>query len=215
MFLGLIPESQAGAEVVVALALIGGVAGAVGAARVGAGLAAAEALARSERALALALCGAAGGMAVGGLAHEVARALVSGVFGRDLASRTGLLEGLVLGAATGVGYAMSTSLHPGGGMAAPRGRARASAALVTGGACALAAVILSLAGRHLVASTLDVMAAAFEGSKVGLAPIASLLGEDDLRPMTRALVSAFEGFMFGAGVAFGLTRRPRTHDSAS
>jgi hypothetical protein len=65
-----------------------------------------------------------------------------------------------------------------------------------------------------VASSLDVMAAAFEGSKVGLAPIAQLLGEEQLRPVTRMVVSAFEGLMLGAGIAIGLTRRPRIEDDA-
>jgi hypothetical protein len=80
---------------------------------------------------------------------------------------------------------------------------------MTGAACALVAVVLSLANRHLVASSLDVMASAFEGSDVGLAPLARLLGEQELRPITRTLVSGFEGLLFGAGLAFGLTHRPR------
>ena len=50
--LWLVPDSQARPNVVVALALIGAVAGALGAAGVGAGLAAAEALARSARTIA-------------------------------------------------------------------------------------------------------------------------------------------------------------------
>ncbi len=207
--LWLVPESQAGLDVVLALALVGGVAGAIGAAGVGAGLAAAEALARSRRAVALALCGATGGAIVGGLGHQLGRAIASGVFGRDLSSAGGILEGLVIGAAAGIGYAMSTSPLPGGGMAAPRGQARTRTAIVTGGVCALAAVLLTLAGGHLVASSLDMMAAAFDGSKVGLAPIARLLGEEALRPVTRTLVSALEGLLFGAGMAFGLTHRPR------
>jgi len=43
---------------------------------------------------------------------------------------------------------------------------------------------------------------------VGLAPLARFLGEDSLRPITQAIVSGFEGFMLGVGIAFGLTRRP-------
>ena len=52
------------------------------------------------------------------------------------------------------------------------------------------------------------MASAFDGSGVGLAPLARLLGEQDLRPVTRTIVSAFEGLLFGSGLAFGLTHRP-------
>ena len=63
--------------------------------------------------------------------------------------------------------------------------------------------------RHMVGSSLDLMAAAFAGSKVGLDPFARLLGEDSLRPITRTLVSGFEALMFGTGLAFGLMRRPK------
>jgi DNA-binding winged helix-turn-helix (wHTH) protein len=207
--LWLVPESQASADVAIALAVVGAVAGAMGAAGVGAGLAGAEALARSARTAALAICGALGGALAGAVAHAVTRAVIAGVFGRDLDHIGGWLEGLVLGGAAGLGYALSTSPLPGGGLAGPRGRARAQAALLTGFACAGAALLLTLGDRHLVASSLDVMAAAFDGSDVGLAPLARLLGEEELRPVTRALVSAFEGLLFGAGLAFGLTHRPK------
>jgi DNA-binding winged helix-turn-helix (wHTH) protein len=207
--LWLVPESQATPNVVVALALVGAVAGALGAAGIGAGLAMAEALARSARTVALTLAGAAAGALSGALAHGLARAVLSGVFGRDLPAIAGGSEGLILGAAAGLGYALSTSGLAGGGLATPRGGARLRTVAVTGAMCAVAAVLLALAGRQLVASTLDSMASAFDGSDVGLAPLAHLLGEQELRPMTRTVVSAFEGLMFGAGLAFGLTHRPR------
>ncbi len=205
----LVPESQARPAVILALGIVGGVAGAMGAAGVGAGLAAAEALARSQRAIALAICGGLGGAVVGGLAQGLARTIVSGMFSRDLPVIGGAFEGLVLGAAAGVGYALSTASLESGGMAAPRGMARVRTALLTGGACAFASVVLTLSGYLLIGTSLDVMAAAFENSTVGLAPIARLLGEGTLRPMTGTLISAFEGLMFGAGLAFGLTHRPR------
>jgi DNA-binding winged helix-turn-helix (wHTH) protein len=208
--LWLVPESQAAANVVTALAIVGAVAGAIGAAGIGAGLAAAEALARSARASALALCGAAGGALAGSVAQLLTLAMIAGMFGRDLSAIGGWLEGLVLGGAAGLGYAASTSLLPGGGLAGPRGRARVRTAIVTGLFCAVAAVLITAAGGHLVSASLDGLAAAFEGSDVGLAPLARLLGETDLRPVTRTVVGAFEGLMLGAGLAFGLTHRPRT-----
>jgi hypothetical protein len=70
-------------------------------------------------------------------------------------------------------------------------------------------MLLTVADGHLVGSSLDAMAAAFDGSDVGLAPLARLLGEQELRPVTRALIGAFEGLLFGAALAFGLTHRPR------
>ena len=114
-----------------------------------------------------------------------------------------------MGAAVGAGYAVATRRLSQGGMAAPRGSARWRAALTTGATTAVAAMILALAGRHMVGSSLDLMADTFAGSQVGLDPLARLLGEDSLRPITRTLVSGFEALMFGSGLAFGLTRRPR------
>jgi DNA-binding winged helix-turn-helix (wHTH) protein len=207
--LWLVPESQAAPGVVVALAIVGAIAGAIGAAGVGAGLAAAEALARSARPLALTLCGAAGGAAAGLIAHALARSMLAGMFGRDIEGIGGWFEGLALGAAAGLGYARSTALVPGGGLAGPRGAARTRTTLFTGVACAAVAVLLAMTDHNLVGSSLDLMAAAFEGSDVGLAPLARLLGEETLRPVTRTLVGAFEGLLFGVGLAFGLTHRPR------
>ncbi len=207
--LALLPESDTGAEVAVALAMVGAAAGALGGAGIGAGLAAAESLARSARAAALTLAGAIAGVATGWLAHQLVRSLLGGVFGRDVAAIAGGFEGLVVGAAVGAGYAVATRRLSQGGMAAPRGHARWRVALTTGAATAVAAMILALAGRHLVGSSLDLMADTFAGSQVGLDPLARLLGEDSLRPITRTLVSGFEALMFGSGLAFGLTRRPR------
>jgi DNA-binding winged helix-turn-helix (wHTH) protein len=204
----LAPQSQADRSTIVALATIGAAAGVVGAGGVGAGLATAEALARSRRTAALAVCGALGGALVGGIAHFVVRAAIAGVFGQHPPSIGGWIEGLVLGAAAGLGYGAATALSPGGGLAGPRRGARVRTSLVTGAACALAGLVLTLAGRHLVGASLDALASAFSGSSVGLAPLARLLGEESLRPVTRAIVSTFEGLMFGSGLAFGLTHRP-------
>ncbi len=205
--LTLVPGSDSGAELVYALVLIGACAGALGGAGIGAGLAAAEAIARSARSVALAAAGAAAGLVTAWAAHHAARALLAGVFGR-VSVLPGPLEGLVIGGAVGAGYAIATRRLPGGGMAAPRGQARWRASLLTAAMTAVAGVALAAAGRHLVGSSLDVMAGAFAGSQVGLDTLARLLGEDSLRPVTRAIVSGFEGALFGAGVAFGLTRRP-------
>ena len=207
--LQLLPDGAPDGTVAVTLAVVGGVAGAFGGAGVGAGLAAAEALSRSARAVSLSLGGACAGALTGWAAWAAARALLVGIFGRDVEGISGPVEGLVLGGATGLGYALATRRLPQGGMAAPRGAARWRAAALTGVAVAVAAASLAAAGRHLVGSSLDLTAGVFSGSQVGLAPLARLLGEDGLRPVTRVLVSAFEGLLFGIGITLGLTRRPR------
>ncbi|HUG53653.1 MAG TPA: transcriptional regulator, partial [Vicinamibacteria bacterium] len=191
----LAPGSSAPARAIVPLALVGAIVGGLGAAGVGAGLAMAEALARSLRGLALVLLGAAGGAAVGFSVHLLGRWSSSALLGQDLWMVGGGLEGLGLGAAAGLGYGLAAP-RPGGGMAAPRGGERIRAALVAGACCAAAAVALTVAGRTLAGASLNAMARAFQGSQVGLAPLARLLGEPELGPVTRAVLAAYEGLLF-------------------
>jgi DNA-binding winged helix-turn-helix (wHTH) protein len=208
--LRVLPGGGIDARAALTMALVGALAGAIAGAGIGTGLAAAEAIARSARALGLAAGGALTGLLTGWVAHHAARAVLAGLFGRDVPDMGGPIEGFVLGAATGIGYAIGTRRLAQGGMAAPRGRARWRVAALTGVAAALGAIVLALAGRHLVGSSLDLMATAFAGSQVGLEPLARLLGEERLRPMTRLIVSAFEGALLGTGIAFGLTTRPKS-----
>jgi DNA-binding winged helix-turn-helix (wHTH) protein len=191
------------------LALVGMLAGALAGGGVGIGLAAAEAVARSARGVALAAGGALAGLLTGWLAHHGARLVLTGLFGRDIPAMGGPVEGLVIGAAAGIGYGIATRSLPHGGMAAPRGGARWRVAAITGIVSAIGAAALTLGGRHLVGASLDLMAHTFAGSQVGLEPLARLLGEGHLAPMTRMVVAAFEGLLFGTGLAFGLTTRPR------
>ncbi|MBP7147236.1 MAG: transcriptional regulator [Acidobacteria bacterium] len=202
-----LPGATAGAGLFPVLALVGAAVGGLGAAGVGAGLASAEAVFRLRRAAALVAGGALGGGAVGALAHAAGQLLVRGVFGRDLSPLGGALEGVVLGGAAGLGYALATP-RAGGGMATPRGGRRLAVAAATGLACALAAALLALAGRHLGAMSLDLLAHTFPDSQVGLDPLAHALGEPQAGRLTASLISAFEGLMFGFGLALGLTRRP-------
>ena len=202
------PGSTAGDGVLLMLPLLGTAVGGVAAAGVGAGMAGAEAAFRARRRLALAVAGAASGLAVGGTAHLLGRLVLEGLFGRDLSPLTGAVEGLVLGGAVGLGYGLATPTAE-GGMATPQGLARVRVALLAGLACALAAGMLGWSGRFLGAMSLDFTAQSFPGSEVGLAPLARLLGEREPGVVTRVAISAFEGLMFGSGLAAGLTRRPR------
>jgi DNA-binding winged helix-turn-helix (wHTH) protein len=206
--LALAPGGAAGAHLPVALALVGAAIGGLGAAGVGAGLAAAEALVRSRRGLALVVFGALGGGGIGALAHLLGRWTLEGVFGHRLSAVGGGFEGLSIGAAAGLGYALSTP-RPGGGMAAPRGAARLRAAALTGVSCAVACLGVTWAGGNLGGVSLDFLARSFQGSQVGLAPLAHLLGEPEPGWVTRTTLATYEGLLFGFGLALGLTRRPR------
>jgi len=203
LYLG--PSSRATAIVVMLLPLVGGVIAATGASGVAAGLCCAEVRIRRWRGPALVLCGAAGGALVGAVAHGVGSMALRGLFGQDLSPVAGGLEGLVLGAATGLGYALATR----GGTAAPRGCARWRAALAAGVCCAGAAAMLTATGSYLGAMSLDLLAHRFPGSQVGLEPLARLLGEAGPGPATRIAIGAWEGLMFASGTVLGLTHRPK------
>ena len=161
---------------------------------------------RGPRGLALVTLGALGGGTVGGLAHVLGGWTIEGLFGRSLPRVGGGLEGLAIGAAVGLGYWLSAPPPQGAGLApGPRLRA-ALVAAVFGSAAGIA---LAALGGQLAGTSLNAMARLFQGSQVGLAPLARLVGEPDLGPLTRTLLGAYEGAWFGAGAVLGFTRRPR------
>src|SRR5262249_8055765 len=118
------------------------------------------------------------------------------------------LEGIVLGGASGFGYAVATRRTT-EGLAAPRGARRLAVAALTSLACALGALSLSLGGRPLVGGTIHLVAQASAGSQAQLTPIGRLIGEPEFGPLSRTLIGTGEGAMFGFGLALGLTYRSR------
>jgi hypothetical protein len=185
--------------------VIGACCGAAGGAGVGAGLAVAESSVRSWRTLALIAGAALGGGLAGATAQWLGRWSLAALVGVRLETG-GTLEGLLLGGAAGLGYALATSQVE-GGLAAPRGRRRLAVAAVTAAACGLAALTLTLAGRPLVGGTVHAIAQSSGGSQATLAPLGRFLGEPDFGPVTAGLIATGEGALFGFGLAFGLTRR--------
>jgi len=189
----LAPMSQARLQSALALGAIGALAGGIGAAAVGA--------------LALVLCGGAAGALVALFAHTLLQALLEGLVGVHFSYSGGALDGLILGAAAGAGYGLATRQPPGGGLAAPSGIARLKAAVVTGASCAVAGALLALAGRLLVGGIVHDVAQSSREAQLVLAPLGHLIGEPDFGPMTRAILSGFEGGTFGFVLTLGLTRR--------
>ena len=204
----LAPASTARPESIVALGTVGFAAGAIGAAGIGAGLAAAEVLARSRRRLALTMCGAAAGAVVGTLAFWLLRALLDTFLGLELVTGGGAIEGLVIGAAAGLSYALATPQPPGGGVAAPAGRRRLQVIAAVGLGCALGAIALGALGLPLVGGYVHAVAQAAREDQVLLAPLGRFIGEPGFGPLTQTLLGAFEGAVFGVALAYGLTRRP-------
>lgn len=206
--LTLAPLSNARPHSSIALALIGAVAGAIGAGGVAAGLIAAEVLARSRRTLALVACGAVAGAIVGAIASMLLRLLLESLFGLHLGLGSGAIDGLVLGAAAGFGYGMATAI-PAGGMAAPHGSRRLAVALAVASACAMGAIALAVSGQPLVGGLIHEIARASQNAELVLSPLGRLIGEPDFETRAQILLSAFEGAAFGGSLALGLTHRPK------
>jgi DNA-binding winged helix-turn-helix (wHTH) protein len=206
LLLSFAPGSSAPVNIAAVLALIGAACGAWGGAAIGLGISIAEAAARSRKALAVVSSAALSGGAAGLAAQWIARAALATLVGVTV-DVGGALEGLAVGAAAGLGLAPAT-VRAGFGLAAPRGRFRALTVLLTAGSCAIAALLLALAGSVLVGGTIHAIAEAAGGSEAALTPLSRVLGEPDFGPLTRALIGMGEGAMFGLGTALGLTRRP-------
>jgi DNA-binding winged helix-turn-helix (wHTH) protein len=207
LLLALAPASAAPLAVVPVLALIGGVCGAAGGAGVGAGLSVAESTVRSRRTFALLCGGALGGSLVGMAVQWLSRWSLATLV-RLQVEVGGGFEGLAIGAAAGLGYAVATGTAL-GGLAAPRGRQRLITAAATSLACGAAALILTLVGRPLVGGTVHAIAEAAQSSQMLLTPLSRLLGEPDFGPVSAAVIGTAEGALFGTGLALGLTRRPK------
>ncbi len=205
LLLALVPGSESPPSVLPVLSLVGGICGAGGGAGVGAGLSIAETIARSHRRLAIVCGAAAGGGLVGAMAQWLSRWSLEALVGTHVAVGGGL-EGLVLGGAAGVGFAVATPAAS-GGFAAPRGRRRWKVAAATALACGLGGLALTVLGRPLVGGTIHAIAQASRSTEVLLTPLGRLVGEPGFGPISRALIGTAEAALFGAGLALGLTHR--------
>jgi DNA-binding winged helix-turn-helix (wHTH) protein len=207
LILAAAPGSTAPLALAPVLAVIGAGCGALGGAGVGAGLALADAAAYSPRALALTFGAAIGGGLVGAAVQWLTRWALAALVGLDVAVGGGP-EGLFIGAAAGLGYAIATRNMLIGEPALPRPQ-RLGAAAVTAILCGLAGLSLTLTGRPLAGGTIHAIASAAHGSQATLAPLGRLIGEPDFGPVTGAILAFGEAAMFGLGVAVGLLRRVR------
>ena len=201
--------SDAPLTIVPVFGLLGAISGAIGAAGIAAGIGAAEAIARSRRSAAIIGGAALGGLMIGAIAQLAVRWTLQGLFGLELARIGGPIEGLLLGAAAGIGYAATTRRPGGGGMAAPAGSARARTAIVVGVCTATAGFILSITGHPLVGGLINEIAQSSSGSQMALTPLGDLYKDPSFVRGTQRLLAIFESGLFGAGFAIGFTRRPR------
>jgi DNA-binding winged helix-turn-helix (wHTH) protein len=195
------PGSTAPLTLAPVLAVVGGSCGAIGGAGVGAGLGVVEAMSPPWRAPWLTAAAALGGGLVGGAVQWLAGWALATLLGLDLTIGGGL-EGIGIGAAAGLGYAVALDRDE-----PPRGWQRVRGAVVAALCCGVAGLALALAGRPLASGTIHALSHAAEGSRATLAPLGRLFGEADFGPVSSRILAFVEGAGFGLGLAWALTRR--------
>ena len=138
--------------------------------------------------------GAAGGVIVGALVKLLGIDAFHLLFGGAPAGITGGMEGLLLGAAVGVGawfaHPPDRSLR----------RGAAGAALAGG----LAGLVIPLLGGRLMGGSLDLLAHTFPGSRLRLDGIPVLLGDHDFGMVTRLITGMLEGALFAGCIAIAV-----------
>ena len=198
LILAAAPESRAPVAIAPVLAAIAGVAGGLGGAGVGAGIAVAKRVSPEHRIPAFTAGASIGGGLVGAAVQWLTRWALASLVGMDLQVGGGV-EGMVIGACAGLGFALGTR---------NRGHLPA-AALVTALSCGAAGLVLAWSGRPLAGGTIHAIAQAAEGSRATLAPLGRLIGEPDFGPLSRTIAAFGECAMFGLGLGSGLIWRER------
>lgn len=148
------------------------------------------------------IAGAAlGGLVLGAIANMIGRDAFRLLIGQQVGAFTGALEGLVVGAATGLSLCVL------------RWRIRYATALVAA-IGALSGVLVVLLGGQMMAGSLQTLVAAFPGSQFRLHDVAALLGETGFGRQSRIVTAAFEGCLFVVSLATALHRaEPRKERS--
>ena len=190
------------ASVLLVLVCLSILAGLIGGAGVGLGIAIAE-RAPSRRWPVSALGGAVGGLTVGALAKLLGLDAFTLLLGQSPGAITGGAEGALLGAAVG----LAAWLARRGPHADELGRSAAIGGLLGGAAGAL----IALLGGRLMGGSLDLLSRAFPASRLRLDQIGSWFGEPTFGPLTQLVSGGLEGSLFGVFMvaAMLLARRGR------
>jgi hypothetical protein len=69
-------------------------------------------------------------------------------------------------------------------------------------------------GRPLVGALISGIAQASRGSQLALTPLGALVGDPAFTATTKVLLAILECGLFGAGLAWGLTKRPALRSSS-
>ena len=133
--------------------------------------------------------GALGGLVVGALVKFVGLDAFNLLLGTSPGDITGPFEGVLLGAAVGLGAWLATRFEG-------RRKAAGVAAAVSGAA----GLAIPLIGGRLMGGSLTLLASHFPNSRLRLDRIGHLVGESGFGPITQTVTGALEGALFGGCV---------------
>ena len=139
------------------------------------------------------LGGAAGGLLIGAIVRLLGLDGLALLFGRSPGDMTGASEGAILGAAVGLGFVIAgrqEKLRIGAPLAALCG--------------ALAGVLIPMLGGRLLGGSLDLFAAHFPETRLGIAQVGALFGEPGFGYVTELATGALEGALFAGCVVCGM-----------
>lgn len=182
------PDSGATSALLV-LACIGVLLGTAGGTGVGFGISAAR-FAQSGRLQWTIFGGATGGFLIGALAKLVGLDAFNLLLGQSPASITGPMEGVMLGAATGLAFWAGSRSES----VALSSRNIGTAGLIG----AAAGILIALLGGRLMLGSLDQLAQIFPQSNFTLNPLGGLFGEKGFGLVSRTVTASFEGMVFVA-----------------
>jgi len=149
--------------------------------------------------------GAAGGLIVGAVVKLLGIDAFNLLFGRSPAGMTGAMEGLLIGAAVGLGAWLAYRL----GERLRRGM------VVAGLVGAATGAIIPLLGGRLMGGSLDLLSRTFPGSRLHLDQLGAMVGESGFGPICQTVSGALEGGLFAACVVGAMIVADRNMNSVS
>jgi hypothetical protein len=135
-----------------------------------------------------------GGMLIGGLAHLIGVDTFLALFGQRLQGVAGAYEGSVIGLGLSIGRYMALSRRNNSGWVTH---------LLPAFGAMLAAVLLTLIQGNLFSASIETIAQSFAQSQIRLETLSGFFGETHFGQVSRMILGAIEGFLFGGLLSLG------------
>jgi len=147
-----------------------------------------------------------GGAGIGAILHLLGVDTFFALFGQKLLGIAGAYEGALVG----FGMAAGTAL---GGLKG-KNNLILKVSLAAVGAM-LAAILLTLIEGNLFSASIESIARSFAHSQLKLEPLANLFGEAHFGKLSRLILGAFEGFLFGGFTVLGIELFSRKNENVT